>query len=187
MNKISNIIAKHLLDKLTFIAQLHPTMRELLFSNLALPLNHTELLPTFKNFKHLLKADGLLLFSTLGPDTLQELSQNFTASDYFIDMHNIGDYLLQTGFSMPVMEMEKITMIYHHMSDLVEDLKMLGLDKLITADKCLHSTAEKLSITYEVIYGHAWQAALTHEVPVSTTGETMIPISKITRNSQRTE
>jgi malonyl-CoA O-methyltransferase len=46
----------------------------------------------------------MLLFSTFGPDTLRELRQAWASADdrvhvnLFMDMHDIGDLLLASGF-----------------------------------------------------------------------------------------
>jgi malonyl-CoA O-methyltransferase len=181
---------------------------ELVFSNLTLAWCCADLLTVFTEIKRVLKPGGLWLFSTLGPDTLQELKQSFAAVDthphihQFADMHNIGDYLLQTGFHMPVMEMEKIILAYRHAHDLTHDLKMLGahnLDpkrhraltpkshkqKLAATYEQFRNADHLLPATFEIIYGHAWQPASTLEVPASKSGETLIPISKISKRREK--
>ncbi len=58
------------------------------------------------------------MFSTFGPDTLRELRTAFADADgqphisRFVDMHDIGDMLVHTGFAEPVMDMEEITLTY---------------------------------------------------------------------------
>lgn len=58
----------------------------------------------FTELARVLRPDGLLMFSTLGPDTLKELRQAFSGADgyahvnRFIDMHDIGDALVHNGF-----------------------------------------------------------------------------------------
>jgi malonyl-CoA O-methyltransferase len=80
----------------------------LLWSNLALQWCN-DLPATFVELHRVLTVDGLLMFSTFGPDTLQELRVAFAGvDDYnhlnrFADMHDIGDMLLAAGFADPVM------------------------------------------------------------------------------------
>lgn len=63
---------------------------DLIFSNLYLP--HCENFnDVFNAWKKILKPEGLLMFTTLGLDP---------------DIHDIGDLLLQTGFTDPVMDVE---------------------------------------------------------------------------------
>ncbi len=79
-----------------------------------------------------LRARGLLLFSTLGPDTLHELHDAFSQVDEkphiheFIDMHHIGDALLHHQFIEPVMDMEQLTVHYRTLNRLFSDIKAIG-------------------------------------------------------------
>jgi len=134
----------------------------------------------FKEIHRILKPEGLLLFSTLGPDTLKELRmcfkilENKEAENPFIDMHDIGDMLLQEGLIDPVMDMENITLTYKNIKELLNDLKLTGSNHLhtlsydpITPD-CFNrlstlyekykNVEQRLPATFEVIYGHAWRS-----------------------------
>ena len=79
----------------------------------------------FTEIHRVLKNNGLILFSTFGTDTLKELKKSWSAVDNnthvntFTDMHDIGDKMLECGFQSPVMEMEKITLTYQNVTDLV--------------------------------------------------------------------
>ena len=65
-----------------------------------------------------LEIGGLVTFTTFGPDTLKELRAAFAAVDAhphvgrFVDMHDVGDLLVQSGFADPVMQMEMLTLTY---------------------------------------------------------------------------
>jgi malonyl-CoA O-methyltransferase len=91
----------------------------------------------------------------------------------FIDMHHIGDMLVQTQLLDPVMDMEMITLTYQNLNGLIQDLKATGenlvlrqeptglspketLNNLINAYECHRTTNNLLPATFEVIYGHAW-------------------------------
>ena len=126
-----------------------------------------------------LAVDGFLMFSCLGPDTLQELRTVYARmgwpmpSHEFTDMHDWGDMLVHAGFAEPVMDMEKITLTYVNSEKLLEDLRMLGrnfhvsrLAGLRGRDwlKQLHEVLlqivqidpeGRLALTFEVVYGHA--------------------------------
>ena len=73
---------------------------------------------TFADIRRVLAPNGLLMFSTFGPDTLRELRQAFGQTDgyshvsRFQDMHDIGDALMRAGFAEPVMDMEYFTLTY---------------------------------------------------------------------------
>ncbi len=133
----------------------------------------------FSEIHRVLKNDGLLLFSTFGPDTLKELKKSWSVVDdethvnTFTDMHDIGDQLLQNGFQSPVMEMETLTLTYQTVTDLLRDLKVIGAQTVNARSKSLtgkdkfqlmiqiyesYRQDKKLPATYEVIYGHAWKS-----------------------------
>ncbi|SMN10807.1 Biotin synthesis protein BioC [uncultured Candidatus Thioglobus sp.] len=132
----------------------------------------------FSECHRVLKNEGLLLFSTFGPDTLKELKKSWSVVDNnthvntFTDMHDIGDQMLQNGFQSPVMEMETLTLTYETVTDLLKDLKSIGAQTVETRSKSLtgkntfqsmikmyesYRKDGKLPASYEVIYGHAWK------------------------------
>ena len=104
---------------------------DMLFSNLMLQwcVEPDRLLA---EFRRVLKPGGLLMFSTLGPDTLIELRRSWAAADryphvhLFIDMHDIGDALLRAQLADPVMDTEHFTLTYQTVHSLLHDLKQLG-------------------------------------------------------------
>jgi malonyl-CoA O-methyltransferase len=71
-------------------------------------------------------------------------------------MHDVGDGLMQAGFSEPVMDMEYLTLSYDDPHLLCKEAFDLGL--LAASDSAQHliQTDSKLTITLEVVYGHAW-------------------------------
>ncbi len=78
------------------------------------------------------KPGGLLLLSTLGPDTLKELKESWLAIDTdahvhdFPDMHDVGDALVRAGFSDVVVDAETLTVQYKSVGDLLCDLRSTG-------------------------------------------------------------
>ncbi|QNM96098.1 malonyl-ACP O-methyltransferase BioC [Chitinimonas koreensis] len=152
----------------------------LLWSSLAIQwLNEPD--RAFREFHRVLRPEGLLMFSTFGPDTLMELRGAFAAADdkphvnRFIDMHDLGDALSHAGFSAPVMDMEKIVLTYADVRDVMRDLKAIGAHNVAVGrgrglmGKQAFARAEaayeklrrdgRLPATYEVVYGHAWKPA----------------------------
>jgi malonyl-CoA O-methyltransferase len=151
---------------------------ELVFSNLALQWCN-DIGVALNEFYRVLKPGGLLVFTTFGPDTLKELRTAWQSVDQavhvnaFIDMHNIGDGLLQNGFAEPVMETEIMTVNYQQMEILMQDLRDIGANvtadghrqglmtrNLLTQLREAYEVFRKngvLPATYEIIYGHAWK------------------------------
>lgn len=125
-----------------------------------------------------LAVDGFLMFSCLGPDTLQELRGLYAAlgwpppSHEFTDMHDWGDMLAHCGFAEPVMDMERITLAFETPERLLQELRELGANLhparfaalrgrrwrarlLHEIDAQLRGADGKLTLTFEIIYGHA--------------------------------
>ena len=149
----------------------------LVWSSLALQWAH-DLEATLKGMHRVLAPGGLLMFATFGPDTLKELRAAFAAVDdaphvnRFIDLHDIGDMLVNAGFASPVMEMEMLTLTYADLKALMRDLKGIGAHNAAATRKRgllgksawarleqayeTHRMAGRLPATFEVIYGHAW-------------------------------
>lgn len=148
----------------------------LLWSNLMLHWLDDPLL-MFREAHRLLEVEGLLMFSTFGPDTLKELRASF-ADGYphtqrFTDMHDYGDMLFDCGFADPVMDAEVLTMTYGSFDDLLTDLRRSGstcamrarrrglmgrsawADARVAYAQIQH--AGRLPATVEVVYGHAWK------------------------------
>ena len=129
-------------------------------------------------FARVLKPGGLLLFSTFGPATLHELRTAFAAADAtphvgrFVDMHDIGDALLTTGFHDPVLERDDFTLTYADALTLMRELRAIGatnadakrqrtltgkahLKRVVAAYEAFRSDGV-LPATYEVVYAQAF-------------------------------
>jgi malonyl-CoA O-methyltransferase len=151
---------------------------DLLFSNLALQWVN-DLGGTLNEFARIGRSGSLLMFSTFGPGTLNELRESWAEVDQnphvhqFIDMHNIGDAMMAAGFSQPVVDAEIIRLEYREFRQLFEDLKNTGASnadrnrnrglltpakfkRLEQAYRRLGYEQGKYIASYEVVYGHAW-------------------------------
>ena len=178
----------------------------MVWSNLALQWCN-DLDAAFSELARVLQPEGLIMFSTFGPDTLKELrvatnlsdkQQGHTHVSRFIDMHDIGDALIRTGFSTPVLDVERYTLTYDDVKSVMTDLKSIGahnatqgrarglqgkgfLQNLIQNYEQFRSdTIEnggKLPATFEVVYGHAWKTEAKPSL-----GENMSPITFRARN-----
>jgi len=117
----------------------------------------------------MLAPEGLLMFSTLGPDTLRALgaAAGTARVHEFVDMHDLGDMLVEVGLAAPVMDMEMLTIAYGSGDALVADLRATGQTNA-RADRPRGLAGKsflrklrtlKADATYEVVYGHAWKGA----------------------------
>jgi malonyl-CoA O-methyltransferase len=165
---------------------------DLILSNLSLSVvaNWQQFLPGVLSA---LKDQGLFAFCVLGPDSLREVRDSFEDSAphvlEFIDMHHIGDALLQVGFDSPVMETQRLTLQYASVDALIRDLRNLGAQNALLdrSRACLPKStwqaflanfsalkiADYYPVTIELIFGHAWKssqqktaAADEHSVPI---------------------
>ena len=155
---------------------------DMLWANMAL---HESADPQalLSRWRDALKVDGFLMFSCLGPDTVREIRELYAvlgwppAGHELTDMHDWGDMLVQTGFAEPVMDMERITLTYETPARLLKELRELGRNFHPKRFPALRGRAWKasleqaigkylakgedgrLTLTFEVIYGHALKAA----------------------------
>jgi malonyl-CoA O-methyltransferase len=151
---------------------------DLVWSNLAL-LWANDLPRAFGEFRRVLNVGGLVTFTTLGPDTLKELraafvqADGYTHTNRFIDMHDVGDMLVDAGFADPVMDMEQLTLTYAEPRALLDELKAVGASnatrgrprglmgcgrwqRMLDALERMRRDG-RVPATFEIIYGHAWK------------------------------
>jgi malonyl-CoA O-methyltransferase len=173
---------------------------DLIFANQVIHWANT-LPDVIRELNRVMRANGCLMFTTLGPDTFKELKNAWSNADTyphtntFWDMHDIGDSLMTEHFLEPVVDMEMLTVHYSSLRTLLTSLKAQGVKNINTAKRKglmgrntwsaflqayeAYATSEnKYPLSYEVIYGHAWKG-----LPRNTTNgtETYIPVSQLIR------
>ena len=150
---------------------------QLAVSNLALAW--TDCRRVFPEVQRVLAPGGLLMFSTMGPDTLQELRAAWQAVDSmphthpFLDMHILGDALIESGFAEPVMDVERVVVTYPTRHAALNELKRCGWQNVSPHRRPTLTGRNRLAgfvrayesycvadgrwpLTFEVVYGHAW-------------------------------
>lgn len=157
----------------------------------------------FAEIQRVLKPGGLLSFSSLGPDTLNELRQAWAAVDdyphvnVFYDPHDIGEAMMTSRLAEPVLDIDRITLTYETAIALMKDLKELGahnvnegrrrgltgkqaFKKVINAYELFRKEG-LLPASYEVIYGHAWCTEETQKQDKD--GTVKISVDQISRRT----
>ncbi len=142
---------------------------DLVWSNMALHWL-SDPLSAFREFRRVLSPNGLVMFSTLGPDSLGQLraAAGERRVHAFIDMHDLGDMLLAAGLAAPVMDMEMLTLEYPDAETLLRDLRgsgqtsaradrPRGLSGRAFAQRLRRALGDKPAVRFELVYGHAWQ------------------------------
>jgi malonyl-CoA O-methyltransferase len=149
------------------------------FSNLMLnwhPAPHR----VFPEVARVLRDGGLLLFSSLGPDTLRELREACAVAlprarpMPFVDMHDLGDMMLAAGFSSPVTDADTIRLTYGSARHLLAEVRALGANPRDDRDPGLPSGRQarallaelearrgsdgRIGLTFEISYGLGWKA-----------------------------
>lgn len=153
---------------------------DLVFSNLMLHW-HPEPHTVIAEIARVLRTGGLVMFSSYGPDTLRELRAACTTAlpsarpMPFVDMHDFGDMLVESGFEAPVMEVETLRLTFANAPALLAEVRALGgnpradrpagLPSGVQARgllRALESGADaqgRLGLTFEVVIGHGWKSA----------------------------
>lgn len=162
---------------------------QLLWSNMAL---HGSADPQalMRRWQQLLEVDGFLMFSTLGPGTLQGLRDLYRAEHWpvpcapFVDMHDLGDMLVEAGFADPVMDQETLTLTWPDSDAVLAELRSLGGNvdprrfaglrtprwrrRLLQALQARAGDDGRVALQFEVVYGHAFRAPPRHLLQAET-------------------
>jgi len=150
---------------------------DMVWSNLT--LHWVDLRQGLAEAYRVLRPGGVCMFSTLGPDTLKELRASYQQADgfqhvnRFVDMHDIGDMLVESRFADPVMDMEYLQLTYADVGALLRELRAAGARNAnaarppglsgrqafgrMRAAYERYREGGRLPVTFEVVYGHAWR------------------------------
>ncbi|HEY1726125.1 MAG TPA: malonyl-ACP O-methyltransferase BioC [Steroidobacteraceae bacterium] len=173
---------------------------ELIFSNLMLQWC-AEPERVFRELARVLKPGGVLLFSSFGPATLQELRAAWASVDAgehvmpFPDLPQLGDALTHAGLLEPVLDIEQHQLSYPDVYALMRSLKHIGagnaaarrartltgrarMQRMIEA-YAQQRTAAGVPATYEVVFGAAFGSAATDSADAPS--EFAVPLSSIRR------
>jgi SAM-dependent methyltransferase len=155
-----------------------------------------------------LRPDGLFLATFPGGDTLQELRISLGEAELsltggissrfmpLIDVRAAGGLLQRAGFALPVVDLDRITVTYGSLRDLLHDLRGMGLTNSLTArprrtpPRALFALAEaiyrqrfttpegRLVATFELIHLMGWAPHATQQQPARR-GSGTVPLDAV--------
>lgn len=178
-------------------AELQAGAAELLWSNMTL---HFAADPqaVMRQWQRAIATDGFLMFSTLGPGSLPELRALYADAAWgvphapFVDMHDLGDMLIEAGFADPVMDQETITLTWADGAAALAELRTLGgnadpqrgaglrtprwRQRLARALQAQAAGPDgRVRLSFEVVYGHAFRPLARPRVEA----ETRLPLDEL--------
>jgi hypothetical protein len=98
---------------------------------------------TLVQIRRALKADGLLLAALIGGESLSELRAAFAQAESeteggisprvapFADLREFGALLQRAGFSLPVVDSDRLTVRYQSVLALMHDLRRMGATNVL--------------------------------------------------------
>lgn len=154
---------------------------DMIFANLFLPWCQ-DLKKVVAEWSRILRPEGFVMFSSFGPDTLMELREHFAEHllTNLIDMHNVGDELMNAHIHDPVLDVEYVTVTYRDVMTLLSELQAMKMfSSRLSALELKPNTEGVFPITYEIIYGHGFRAAITAGNFADEWGVVKIPLSQL--------
>ncbi len=129
--------------------------------------------------RRVLSARGLLLLTTFGRNSLNELGRAWATADQFahiapfFSIQDLGNLLTATGFTEPVLDCQTLTITYDTLAGMMSDLRNAGStnatdgrqhgltgrgtwQQLSAAYDQLREPDGKLPVTLEIIFSLAW-------------------------------
>jgi malonyl-CoA O-methyltransferase len=150
-----------------------------------------------RRWRRALQVDGFLMFSTLGPGSLALLRDLYQAERWpvphapFVDMHDLGDMLVEAGFADPVMDQDTVTLTWASPEELLAELRQIGgnvdprrhaglrtprwRQRLAQALRARADTGGRIALAFEVVYGHAFRPPPRARV----SGETAVALADL--------
>lgn len=172
-------------------AQLASGHYEMVWANML--LHHVaQPLSLMRAWHQALATDGFLMFSTLGPGTLRTLRDGYLTLDArpamapLVDMHDIGDLLVEAGFADPVMDQEVVRLTWRNAQDALLELRSLGANAdpsrapglrtprwkqrltEMLAQVATQADTGRIELEFELVYGHAIKPQARHAVAPET-------------------
>ncbi len=160
-----------------FALPLKPQLADLTYINLLLPACAEPEL-ALREVARTMRPGALLLFASLGPESLPELAGSATGGPpggVYPDIAQLGELLLQCGFAEPVIDVERHEIRYESAAAMQGELQHL----LATAV----AGSDALTLTFELVVSAAFAAppgpAVGHHP-----GDVAVPLESIRRRKR---
>lgn len=173
---------------------------DVIFANQLLPWID-DLDGVFSEVARVLRKGGLFAFATLGPDSLQEIRRAWACVDneahtnHFVDMHNLGDSLVNAGLQDPVLDVDRLTVSYTSSARLFRDLAASGARNALLQRRttltgkrrfaAMVAELEKpaaggdIHLQLELVFGHCWGAGPKKDPTNYLIDATEIPLRRL--------
>lgn len=151
---------------------------DLVISNLFLPWCQ-EPHRVFAEVSRVLGTGGAFMFTSAGPDTLIEYRRLWADLDShlhvfgLIDMHDLGDSMMSSGFAAPVLDRDNLVIDYPSVAALQKELIALGATNIALGRRPGLMSGEvnqrlaaqamgdkRCKVTLELVQGHGWKGEL---------------------------
>ena len=171
---------------------------DLVISNLLMPWCEAPH-RVFAEVSRVLGEGGAYMFTSAGPDTLIEYRKAWASVDShlhsfgLLDMHDLGDAMMKSGFAAPVLDRENITVDYPDIESLQAELRNLGAANIaggrrpgLMAEGAAKQLAQaspgrseqaRFPVTLELVQGHGWKGEL--KSGTNDAGEISIPVESL--------
>ena len=145
------------------------------YSNLMLPYL-ANLNQFIREMRRVLRLGGGFCLTGLGVDSFKEIRELGLMSYNFPDMHDIGDILLNAGFTNPVVDTEYITIEYDSLATLLNEIRLIGcggaypqlISSTLTKTKfkqLQQKFAQPTKLTLELFVAHGWKDSNHLDLP----------------------
>lgn len=168
---------------------------DLVVSNLLLPWCHSPH-RVFEEASRVLSTGGAFMFTSAGPDTLAEYRRAWSGIDSYlhgfglIDMHDLGDTMMASGFAAPVLDRDNLTIDYPDIDALQAELVALGAANLAQGRRTGLMSKEvrqklrdniapgkRFAVSLELVQGHGWKGELKQSV--NSAGEFSVSVDSL--------
>lgn len=134
----------------------------------------------FSAWRQALAADGFVLYTTLGPGTLRGLHRLYADLGWgepfapFVDMHDLGDMMVESGLADPVMDQDVLYLTFGSPEAALRELRSLGSNlaparmaglrtprwhaRLLSALEKTADSQGRITLEFELVHGHAFRA-----------------------------